>query len=131
MVFGLVWCRYAQSTGREAALEMLHTVILKFPDTVVEEHTESMFFPLVTRLVNDESNQVRSMIGTILKVLMGHVGPRSIQRMVDFAISWYKGADERLHRAAAQVKPHFSLSRLILLLTHPVICFGTISAIES
>ncbi|CAM6096312.1 unnamed protein product [Calypogeia fissa] len=94
---------YAQSSGREAALEMLHTVILKFPDTVVEEHAESMFFPLVTRLVNDESNQVRSMIGTILKVLMGHVGPRSLQRMVDFAISWYKGADQRLWRPAAQV----------------------------
>jgi U3 small nucleolar RNA-associated protein 20 len=102
--------RYAESTGREAALEMLHTVLLKFPDTVVEEQIDSLFFPLVIRLVNEESNQVRTMIGTILKVLMGQVGPRSLQRIVDFAISWYRGADQRLWRAAALVR--------ILLLLH-------------
>ncbi|KAG6556135.1 hypothetical protein Mapa_002076 [Marchantia paleacea] len=94
---------YVETSGREAALEMLHTIILKFPDAVVEEQADSMFFPLVTRLVNDESNQVRSMIGTILKVLMGRVGPRNVQRFVEFALSWYKGADQRLWRPAAQV----------------------------
>ncbi|BBN08979.1 U3 small nucleolar RNA-associated protein 20 [Marchantia polymorpha subsp. ruderalis] len=94
---------YVETSGREAALEMLHTIILKFPDAVVEEQADSMFFPLVTRLVNDDSNQVRSMIGTILKVLMGRVGPRNVQRFVLFALSWYKGADQRLWRPAAQV----------------------------
>lgn len=93
-----------ETSGREAALEMLHTIILKFPDAVVEEQADSMFFPLVTRLVNDDSNQVRSMIGTILKVLMGRVGPRNVQRFVLFALSWYKGADQRLWRPAAQVR---------------------------
>ncbi|KAL3687831.1 hypothetical protein R1sor_014140 [Riccia sorocarpa] len=94
---------YVEASGREASLEMLHTVIVKFPDTVVEEQGDSMFFPLVTRLVNDESNQVRSMIGSILKVLMGRVGPHKFQRFVDFSLSWYKGSDQRLWRPAAQV----------------------------
>ncbi|KAL2629925.1 hypothetical protein R1flu_014611 [Riccia fluitans] len=94
---------YVEASGREAALEMLHTIIVKFPDSVVEEQGDSMFFPLVTRLVNDESNQVRSMIGSILKVLMERVGPHKLQRFVDFSLSWYKGSDPRLWRPAAQV----------------------------
>ncbi|KAH9571646.1 hypothetical protein CY35_02G105300 [Sphagnum magellanicum] len=94
---------YEHASGREAALEMLHTVIMKFPETVVEEQAETLFLPLVTRLVNDSASHVRAMVGTVLKVLMGRVGSRSIQRMLDFSLSWYKGGNSRLWRPAAQV----------------------------
>jgi U3 small nucleolar RNA-associated protein 20 len=102
--------RYEHASGREAALEMLHTVIMKFPETVVEEQAETLFLPLVTRLVNDSASHVRAMVGTVLKVLMGRVGSRSIQQMLDFSLSWYKGGNSRLWRPAAQV-PYRSLRR--------------------
>ncbi|KAG0630923.1 hypothetical protein M758_1G214100 [Ceratodon purpureus] len=94
---------YEHASGREAALEMLHTVITKFPETVIEEHAESIFLPLVARLVNDNDNHVRAMVGTVLKVLMSRVGPRALQRMVEFSLTWYKGDNSRLWRPAAQV----------------------------
>lgn len=95
--------RYEHASGREAALEMLHTVILKFPDSVVEEQAEPLFLPLVTRLVNDNASHVRAMVGTVLKVLMGRVSSRALQRMLDFSLTWYKGEEHRLWRPAAQV----------------------------
>lgn len=94
---------YEHESGREAALEMLHTIIMKFPEAVVEEHADTIFLPLVTRLVNDQSNHVRTMVGTVLKVLMNRVGPHALQRMVDFSLKWYKGENFRLWRPAAQV----------------------------
>lgn len=96
--------RYEHESGREAALEMLHTIIMKFPEAVVEEHADTIFLPLVTRLVNDQSNHVRTMVGTVLKVLMNRVGPHALQRMVDFSLKWYKGENFRLWRPAAQVR---------------------------
>jgi hypothetical protein len=96
--------RYEHASGREAALEMLHTLIMKFPETVVEEHAESIFLPLVARLVNDNANHVRAMVGTVLKVLMSRVGPRALQRMIEFSLTWYKGDNSRLWRPAAQVR---------------------------
>lgn len=90
-------------SGREAALEMLHAIIVKFPVQAIDEQSETLFLPLVTRLVNDDANQVRAMVGTVLKVLMGRVSQRSLQRMLDFCFSWMKGDKHQLWRAAAQV----------------------------
>lgn len=83
---------------------MLHTVIMKFPETVVEEQSESLFLPLVTRLVNDSASHVRAMVATVLKVLMSRLGSRSLQRMLDFSLTWYKGDNRRLWQPAAQVR---------------------------
>lgn len=104
--------RYEHASGREAALDMLHTVILKFPETVVEEHAESLFLPLVARLVNDNANHVRQLVGTVLKVLMSRVSPRALQRMVEFSLTWYKGENSRLWQPAAQVRNSYLQSSL-------------------
>ncbi|MCO5560984.1 hypothetical protein L7F22_014604 [Adiantum nelumboides] len=94
---------YVNSTGREAVLEMLHTIIVKFPAQAIDEQLETFFLPLVTRLVNDESNQLRAMVGTILKVLIGRVSQRSLQRMLQFCFSWLREDKQQLWRAAGQV----------------------------
>lgn len=94
---------YEHTSGREAVLEMLHVIILKFPSNVVDEQAETIFLPLVTRLVNDSDNQVRAMVGTVLKVLIGRVSQRPLQRMLAFSLSWYTGEKQQLWRPSAQV----------------------------
>jgi len=94
---------YEHTSGREAVLEMLHVIILKFPSNVVDEQTETFFLPLVTRLVNDSDNQVRDMVGTVLKVLIRRVSQRPLQRMLVFSLAWYTGEKTHLWRPAAQV----------------------------
>ncbi|KAI5069079.1 hypothetical protein GOP47_0015380 [Adiantum capillus-veneris] len=94
---------YVNATGREAVLEMLHAIIVKFPAQTIDEQLETFFLPLVTRLVNDESNQLRAMVGTVLKVLMGRVSQRSLQRMLQFCFSWLREDKQQLWRASGQV----------------------------
>jgi U3 small nucleolar RNA-associated protein 20 len=95
---------YEHPSGREAALEMIHATIVKFPEQLVDENGNFFFLPLVTRLVNDDNQQCRAMVGAVLKVLMGRVGPPARQRMLEFAMAWYAGEREELWRPAAQVR---------------------------
>ncbi|CAL5389880.1 unnamed protein product [Camellia sinensis] len=65
--------RYEHSTGREAVLEMLHAIVIKFPKAIIDEHSQTIFVHLVVCLANDYDNKVRSMTGAAVKLLIGHV----------------------------------------------------------
>lgn len=95
--------RYEHSTGREAILEMLHAVIMKFPISIIDEQSQTFFLHLVVCLANDRDNRVRSMTGTVIKLLVGRVSPRSLQSILEFSRSWYLGDKPHLWSAAAQV----------------------------
>ncbi|KAH0641401.1 hypothetical protein KY285_037987 [Solanum tuberosum] len=95
--------RYEHSTGREAILEMLHAVIMKFPVSIIDEQSQTFFLHLVVCLANDRDNRVRSMTGTVIKLLVGRVSPRSLQSILEFSRSWYLGDKPHLWSAAAQV----------------------------
>ncbi|KAH9312456.1 hypothetical protein KI387_027491 [Taxus chinensis] len=94
---------YEHTCGREAVVEMLHVIVKKFPSNVVDEQAESFFLPLVTRLVNDSDNDIRAMVGYVLKELIGRVSQRPLQRMLTFSLLWYKGEKKQLWCPAAQV----------------------------
>ncbi|KAG5588462.1 hypothetical protein H5410_048896 [Solanum commersonii] len=95
--------QYEHSTGREAILEMLHAVIMKFPVSIIDEQSQTFFLHLVVCLANDRDNRVRSMTGTVIKLLVGRVSPRSLQSILEFSRSWYLGDKPHLWSAAAQV----------------------------
>ncbi|KAL3329329.1 hypothetical protein AABB24_036434 [Solanum stoloniferum] len=95
--------RYEHSTGREAILEMLHAVIMKFPVSIIDEQSQMFFLHLVVCLANDCDNRVRSMTGTVIKLLVGRVSPHSLQSILEFSRSWYLGDKPHLWSAAAQV----------------------------
>ncbi|CAN4120834.1 unnamed protein product [Withania somnifera] len=95
--------RYEHSTGREAILEMLHAIIMKFPVSIIDEQSQMFFLHLVVCLANDCDNRVRSMTGTVIKLLVGRVSPRSLQSILEFSRSWYLGDKPHLWSAAAQV----------------------------
>ncbi|KAH7288543.1 hypothetical protein KP509_31G030600 [Ceratopteris richardii] len=101
--FLVVNLSYVNATGREAVLEMLHAVIVKFPAQAIDEQFETVFLPLVTRLLNDDSNQLRLMIGSILKLLIKRISHRSLQRVLQFCFSWLREDKHHLWRAAGQV----------------------------
>lgn len=85
-------------------LEMLHTIIIKFPKSVVDEQSQTFFVHLVVCLANDQDNEVRSMSGAAIKHLIGHVSQRSLHSILEYSISWYLGEKQQLWSAAAQVK---------------------------
>lgn len=95
--------RYEHSTGREAVLEMLHAIIIKFPRQVVNEQSQTLFLQLVVCLANDSVTEVRSMTGVALKRLIGRVGSQNLHSMLEYTLSWYSGEQQGLWSAAAQV----------------------------
>ncbi|KAG5557841.1 hypothetical protein RHGRI_007921 [Rhododendron griersonianum] len=66
--------RYAHSVARETVLEMLHAFVIKFPKHILDEHFNTIFMNLVLILANDNDNNVRSMTGAAVKLLIGHLG---------------------------------------------------------
>ncbi|CBI17281.3 unnamed protein product, partial [Vitis vinifera] len=91
------------STGRETVLEMIHTIIIKFPKSIVDEQSQTLFVHLVVCLTNDQDNKVRSMIGAAIKLLIGRISPHSLHPIIEYSLSWYLGEKQQLWSAAAQV----------------------------
>lgn len=101
--FLLANLRYEHSTGREAVLEMLHAIIVKFNRNVVDEQAQTIFVHLVVCLANDHDNKVRSMIGASIKLLIGRLSAHSLDSILEYSLSWYMGSKQHLRGASAQV----------------------------
>lgn len=82
---------------------MIHAIIVKFPRSVLDEQSQTLFVHLVACLVNDNDNIVRSMSGAAIKKLIGSISPNSLNSILDYALSWYLGGKQQLWGAAAQV----------------------------
>lgn len=96
--------RYEHSTGREAVLEMLHAIIMKFPQSVVDEQSQTFFVHLVVCLANDRDSKVRSMAGAAIKLLIGRISPQLLNSILEYVLYWYSGEKQNLWSAAAQVQ---------------------------
>lgn len=94
---------YKHPSGREAVLEMLHVIIKKFPQTKLDEQSNTLFLHLVFRLVNDPDNTVRLMIGVALKLLVGRISSHSLYSILEYSLSWYLDGMQQLQSAGAQV----------------------------
>ncbi|CAA2935324.1 small subunit processome component 20 homolog [Olea europaea subsp. europaea] len=99
----LVNLRYEHSTGREAILEMLHAIIMKFPKVTLDKQSQTVFLHLVVCLANDQDSKVRSMAAAAIKCLITHVSLHSLHTILEYSLSWYQGEKQKLWGAAAQV----------------------------
>ncbi|WCJ33154.1 ARM repeat superfamily protein [Euphorbia peplus] len=94
---------YEHSTGREAVLEMLHAIIIKSSKSSLEKHSHVLFIRLVHCLVNDSDSKVRSMTGTVIKLLIEHVSSHLKKSMLEFSLSWYIDEKRQVQSTGAQV----------------------------
>lgn len=84
-------------------LEMLHTIMIKFPKAIVDEQSQTIFVHLVVCLANDQDNKVRSMTGAVIKLLIGCISQHSLNSILEYSLSWYLGEKQQLWSAGAQV----------------------------
>lgn len=95
---------YPHETGREALLELLNQIFMKFPKEVLHQFAEYFFLPLVLRLVNDESVSCRKMAAEVLKSLLNNVDNARYERLFTLCASWYSyNSNPVLIRSAAQL----------------------------
>lgn len=95
--------RYEHATGREAVLEMLNTIIKRFPESMINEQSQTLFVHLVVALANDHDNQVRSLIGLVIKHLISRIGSQSLHSILEYCLAWYLGEKQHLWSTSAQV----------------------------
>ncbi|XP_010257842.1 PREDICTED: small subunit processome component 20 homolog [Nelumbo nucifera] len=94
---------YEHSSGREAVLEMLHAILMKFPKSVVDGQAHTLFLHLVVCLANDNDNKVHSMVGAVIKLLIARTSQNSLHPILEYSLLWYMGKEQHLWCAAAQV----------------------------
>ena len=93
---------YEHESGRESALHMLSTILLKFPEEVINNWAEMLFLPLVVRLVNDPSSKCRELCSQCIAQLLSRLLLDRRDLVWKYCIQWLNG-DGRLVRASAQV----------------------------
>jgi U3 small nucleolar RNA-associated protein 20 len=75
--------------GRLAGLGMLRAVVDKFPQEVLEEEVAGYcFFPLVLRLVNDDSHKCKALVGSVIKRLLARIGPKAANQLIGCVKGW-------------------------------------------
>ena len=100
--FLLTNLNYEHESGRETVLSMLSAVITKFPEEVVAGWAETIFLPLVTRFVNDQSAKCRAAAGTCARQLLKRLPMPRRDDLANYCAQWLSGRDPRLVRASAQ-----------------------------
>ncbi|CAN0891198.1 Small subunit processome component 20 homolog [Linum grandiflorum] len=94
---------YVYPSGRKAVLEMLHAIIVKFRQSFLEQHAESLFLHLGLCLANDSDNEVRSLTGAVIKLLVKHTKRKTVMSFIDISLSWYKDEKSRVRGPGAQM----------------------------
>ena len=102
---------------------MLHTIIIKFPESILDDQSQTLFMHLVVCLANDQDTEVRSMTGAAIKYLIRYISASSVHHILESSISWYLDSQSQLWSAAAQVK--------FLELFHSVISIESLSFLRT
>jgi U3 small nucleolar RNA-associated protein 20 len=101
--FFLTNLSYEHPSGREAVLEMLHNILTRFPQRIVDDQGQTFFLHLVVALSNEQHQNVSSMILRAIQKLLGRIGDQGKNSIFEYTLSWYTGEKQNLWSASAQV----------------------------
>ncbi|KAM3330839.1 hypothetical protein ACQJBY_027135 [Aegilops geniculata] len=101
--FFLTNLSYEHASGREAVLQMLHDILTRFPQRIIDDQGQTFFLHLVVALANEQHEKVSSMIVVAIKKLLGRIGDQGKNSIFEYSLSWYTGEKQNLWSASAQV----------------------------
>uniref|UniRef100_J3L1D9 Uncharacterized protein n=1 Tax=Oryza brachyantha TaxID=4533 RepID=J3L1D9_ORYBR len=101
--FFLTNLSYEHPSGREAVLEMLHDILTRFPQRIIDDQGQTFFLHLVVALANEQHQNVSSMILRAIQKLLGRIGDQGKNSIFEYSLSWYTGEKQNLWSASAQV----------------------------
>lgn len=79
---------YEYIDGRKSVIRMLSIVVAKFPENLLREYFELMFHLLAQRIVNDESKEVRSLVGRLITLLIQRLPEQQDYLLNKFVTAW-------------------------------------------
>lgn len=106
--------KYEFEEGRLAAIELLSSVIQKFPVAMLDERCQFFFLPLVLQLVNDDSKKCKQAVSDCIYCLLQRISTESVQSLFGYAQRWSRSAGEsspQMQMASSQIFGIFVDSR--------------------
>ncbi|OMP81501.1 U3 small nucleolar RNA-associated protein 20 [Diplodia seriata] len=92
---------YKYKEGRQSVMEATNLLLSKIADELVQEIADSVFAPLVLRLVNDEDKECREMAGLLLKKVFERADAERTKKFVNIMKAWLEQEDQMLKRRLA------------------------------
>lgn len=80
--------KYEYEEGRLSAINLLSSLIQKFPLPVLEEHAQLFFLPLVLSLVNDESKKCKEAVADCISLILKRLDTDTVQSLYDYVKRW-------------------------------------------
>lgn len=87
---------YEHIDGRLSVLRMIDTVVTKFPESILREHLDLIFHLLAQRLVNEDTQDVRSKVGKVIGKLIQRVQKQQNYLFNRFIMPWASGDNKSL-----------------------------------
>jgi U3 small nucleolar RNA-associated protein 20 len=79
---------YQHREGRESVMEVVHLLLRKMGDNLVQEVVGMFFVPLVMRLINDDSPECREMAGALLKEIFARADEDKLNVFLGLLRTW-------------------------------------------
>ena len=79
---------YEEVDGRLSALDMFLNICRHFPPPVLAFHAGLIFVPLSQRLANDDSQEVKRRVRTVIAALLTQLHKPNRKQLFDIALSW-------------------------------------------
>lgn len=107
-----VWCAicvlgdaqgFELEGGKRSALEMLESVLVKFPDAIIEEYAQLFFVSVAKEMINLQAPALRELAGDVIKVLLERVGVAQQDAMLVMLTAWLTHDNKDVRRVAVQV----------------------------
>ena len=96
---------YTVVAGRMAVVDMMESVVVRFPRAALDEAVELLWFPLCLALMNEEAEEVRGKVGRVMTRLLGRVSADKAAEVEGWVGQWMEagegGGVELTRRCAA------------------------------
>ena len=99
--FLLINLNYEHETGRKASLDMLETIIMKFPQEILSTWSDKIFLSMVTRLVNESSSSLRQNMVRCISFLLARCRGDVTKKLLSYCAKWLQpDGDHKLQQAS-------------------------------
>ena len=99
-------CDFAHETGRLSMLELILSVLRKFPEDIIQDLGEMFLFPLVLRVCNDESTKCKALAADALVVLLSRSKEEFRRNAYGLSLQWLRSERIALKAAGCQLILH-------------------------
>jgi U3 small nucleolar RNA-associated protein 20 len=104
-------CDFSHESGRLSMLELILSVLRKFPSDIIQDLGEMFLFPLVLRVCNEDSPKCKQVAGDALEMLLTRSKDGFLKGSYNLSLKWIQNDKSALKAAGCQLVVFMSKSQ--------------------